>query len=86
LDIVELEIRFDIKGHESLSSTVDSGTRWSSSTRHIPGWRAGNTGSKLYPPAYQKLAGPWTGGIDPAAEASTGTTGYVVAQASHAIP
>ena len=30
------------------------------------GWKAGDTGSKLYPREYQKLAGPWKGGIDPA--------------------
>jgi hypothetical protein len=34
--------------------------------KHVPGWKAGNTGSTLYPKEYQKLAGPWTGGIDPA--------------------
>jgi predicted dehydrogenase len=41
------------------------------SPRHIAGWRAGDTGSKLFPPEYQKLAGPWTNGIDPAAAADT---------------
>jgi predicted dehydrogenase len=38
------------------------------SPKHVPGWKAGDTGSKLYPPEYQKLAGPWTGGIDPAVD------------------
>jgi hypothetical protein len=28
--------------------------------RHVPGWQAGDAGSLLTPPAYQKLAGPWT--------------------------
>ena len=28
--------------------------------KHIPGWKAGDAGSVLYPPEYQKLAGPWT--------------------------
>jgi predicted dehydrogenase len=37
------------------------------SPRHVPDWRAGQTGSVLYPREYQKLAGPWTGGVDPAA-------------------
>jgi predicted dehydrogenase len=27
--------------------------------RHVPGWTAGDAGSVLYPPDYQKLAGPW---------------------------
>jgi len=40
--------------------------------RHVPGWNAGDTGSKLYPPEYQKLAGPWTGGVDPAANVTSG--------------
>jgi len=32
----------------------------------IFGWSAGETGSTLQPPAYQKLAGPWVNGKDPA--------------------
>jgi predicted dehydrogenase len=32
----------------------------------IIGWKAGETGSLLEPPAYQKLEGPWTNGKDPA--------------------
>jgi hypothetical protein len=35
--------------------------------RHVPGWHAGETGSVLKPEDYQKLAGPWVGGVDPAA-------------------
>lgn len=27
--------------------------------RHVPGWTAGDAGSLLIPPEYQKLAGPW---------------------------
>jgi hypothetical protein len=36
------------------------------SPKHIAGWKAGDTGSKLYPREYQKLAGPWINGQDPA--------------------
>jgi len=32
----------------------------------IPGWQAGDHGSRLAPPSYQKLAGPWHNGLDPA--------------------
>ncbi|MEQ8788774.1 MAG: Gfo/Idh/MocA family oxidoreductase [Pirellulaceae bacterium] len=32
---------------------------------HVPGWQAGDTGSRLYPPEYQKLAGPWIDGKPP---------------------
>jgi len=34
--------------------------------RHVPGWKAGDRGSVLIPREYQKLAGPWIGGVDPA--------------------
>jgi predicted dehydrogenase len=30
--------------------------------RHVPGWHAGDAGSILYPPDYQKLKGPWKDG------------------------
>lgn len=32
----------------------------------IQGWKAGDEGSTLTPPEYQKLEGPWIGGKDPA--------------------
>jgi predicted dehydrogenase len=34
--------------------------------RHIACWAAGDTGSVLYPPEYQSLAGDWIDGVDPA--------------------
>jgi hypothetical protein len=34
---------------------------------HVIGWHAGEKGSLLQPPAYQKLEGPWVDGKDPAA-------------------
>jgi predicted dehydrogenase len=34
--------------------------------RHIPGWTAGDYGSLLEDPEYQRLEGPWVGGNDPA--------------------
>ncbi len=33
---------------------------------HIIGWQGGDKGSKLHPPEYMKLAGPWVNGKDPA--------------------
>jgi predicted dehydrogenase len=47
------------KGWEKMSHNGES-------PRHVPGWKAGDTGSKLYPREYQKLAGPWINGQDPA--------------------
>ncbi len=35
--------------------------------RHIPGWKAGDFGSKQRDPEYMDLAGPWKDGKDPAA-------------------
>jgi predicted dehydrogenase len=32
---------------------------------HVPGWTAGDAGSTLEPPEYQKLAGPWIDGKPP---------------------
>ncbi|MBL8798388.1 MAG: Gfo/Idh/MocA family oxidoreductase [Planctomycetia bacterium] len=53
-------------------------TRWEQRSKkrgkpeHIIGWNAGDTGSLLEPPAYQKLAGPWLNGKDPADGTSAG--------------
>jgi predicted dehydrogenase len=35
--------------------------------KHIPNWKGGD-GGKLYPREYQKLAGPWINGVDPASD------------------
>jgi predicted dehydrogenase len=45
------------------------------SPKHVPGWTAGDTGSKLFPPGYQKLAGPWINGVDPTAKAGPEAAG-----------
>ncbi len=53
-------------------------TRWEERSKRrgkpnqIIGWQAGDTGSLLQPPEYQKLAGPWTNGKDPADGISAG--------------
>lgn len=33
--------------------------------RHVPGWTAGDAGSVMHAPEYQKLAGPWIDGVPP---------------------
>jgi hypothetical protein len=43
----------------------------------VAGWAGGNSGSTLEPPDYQRLAGPWVNGRDPAAPA-TGAAGVGV--------
>jgi hypothetical protein len=47
------------KGWEKMSHNGES-------PKHVAGWKAGDTGSTLYPRDYQKLAGPWINGQDPA--------------------
>jgi predicted dehydrogenase len=41
----------------------------------VIGWTGENRGSTLEPPDYQRLAGPWTNGQDPARPAGGGTEG-----------
>jgi predicted dehydrogenase len=36
--------------------------------KHLPGWNGGDKEGKLYPKEYQKLAGPWINGVDPAGQ------------------
>ncbi len=61
---------------DSESLTVHDGNsdwakRWEAMSRarakpnHIPGWNAGDTGSKIDDPEYMSLAGPWIDGKDP---------------------
>ena len=46
--------------------------RWARRSRarakpnQVFGWSGGDAGSTLQPPDYQKLAGPWANGRDPA--------------------
>lgn len=42
---------------------------------HVAGWKAGDTGSLLYPPDYQKLEGTWINGQDPADRPTGPATG-----------
>ena len=53
---------------EGNSGWADGWERMSESRtkpRHVPGWTAGDAGSILHPPEYQKLAGPWHNGRPP---------------------
>jgi predicted dehydrogenase len=64
---------FHFDGEKLAVSNGDTGwaDRWEkmskerSAAKHIPGWAAGDEGSKLHPREYQKLAGPWINGVDP---------------------
>ncbi len=54
-------------GDSSWSKKWEKMSKNRSKTAHIPGWKAGDTGSTLVDPAYMKLAGPWKNGQPPAA-------------------
>jgi hypothetical protein len=64
---------WDAKAHRATLADSSWAQAWEKRSRarakpnQIAGWRAGDTGSLLEPPDYQKLAGPWIDGKDPAA-------------------
>ena len=51
-----------VLGHEPAGTVVKTGSG-------VTGWHAGDRGSLLIPKPYQKLEGPWKGGVDPAGQA-----------------
>jgi predicted dehydrogenase len=53
-------------GNPSWAKSWEQRSREGGPARQVPGWKAGTIGSVLHPEEYQKLAGPWTGGVDPA--------------------
>lgn len=53
-------------GDASWSANWEQLSKAHSKPRHVPGWRAGDAGSEMTPPDYQRLAGPWINGRDPA--------------------
>lgn len=52
-------------GDQSWAANWEKMSKEFSRPRHVPGWTAGDKGSTLTPPAYQKLAGPWINGKAP---------------------
>jgi hypothetical protein len=61
------EQRKAVPADESWAKRWEAMSKKGAKPRQIIGWKAGDTGSLLEPPEYQKLAGPWTNGKDPAA-------------------
>jgi predicted dehydrogenase len=51
----------------SWASRLEQRSKDHGKPHQVAGWHAGETGSVFEPPDYQKLAGPWTNGNDPAA-------------------
>jgi hypothetical protein len=58
-------------GNESWAKGWEKMSHEGASPKHIAGWKADDTGSKLFPREYQKLQGPWINGVDPAAAANS---------------
>lgn len=55
------------EGDSSWAARWEEMSRQGSKPCHVPGWTAGDAGSVMYPPDYQKLAGPWIDGVPPEA-------------------
>ncbi|WP_339728388.1 Gfo/Idh/MocA family oxidoreductase [uncultured Gimesia sp.] len=53
------------EGDQSWAANWEKMSQAHSKPRHVPGWTAGDKGSTLVPPKYQKLAGPWINGKPP---------------------
>jgi predicted dehydrogenase len=54
-----------IEGNRNWAAGWEAMSRERAKPRHVPGWTAGDKGSVLTPPEYQKLAGPWIDGKPP---------------------
>ncbi len=54
-------------GDSSWASGWEQMSKDRAKPRHVPGWTAGDAGSVLHPPEYQKLAGRWVNGQPPEA-------------------
>jgi hypothetical protein len=54
-------------GNAAWASNWEAMSRDHAKPKHVPGWQAGDKGSVIAPRPYQKLAGPWVDGRDPAA-------------------
>ncbi len=61
------EARKPVVADESWSKRWEERSHKRGKPNQVIGWKADETGSLLEPPDYQKLAGPWTDGKDPAA-------------------
>lgn len=63
---------FDKENRKPVNANASWAQKWEKRSHergecsHIQGWKAGDKGSVLIPAEYQKLAGPWINGKDPA--------------------
>lgn len=54
------------EGNESWAKKWEDLSKQRAKPANIAGWRGGEIGMSLRPPEYMNLAGPWSGGVDPA--------------------
>jgi hypothetical protein len=66
------EQRKAVEADASWSKRLEERGKRRGKSSQVAGWKADETGSVVQPPDYQKLAGPWTDGKDPANEVSAG--------------
>ena len=59
------EARKPVEADASWAAQWERRSKERGSPNHIAGWTGGDKGSKLVPPEYMKLAGPWVDGKDP---------------------
>jgi predicted dehydrogenase len=60
------EARKPVEADASWATAWERRSKERGEPSHIKGWTGGDKGSKLNPPEYMKLAGPWVDGKDPA--------------------
>ncbi|HEX3599253.1 MAG TPA: gfo/Idh/MocA family oxidoreductase, partial [Lacipirellulaceae bacterium] len=58
-------------GNKSWAERWEKMSKERAPAKHLPGWTAGDKGSTITPRPYQRLAGPWINGVDPAAGKNT---------------
>jgi predicted dehydrogenase len=62
----DAERRKPVPADETWSKRWEEMSKKHAKPKQVLGWHADETGSLLEPPAYEKLAGPWNNGKDPA--------------------
>ncbi len=62
-------------GNKSWAERWEKMSKDRAPAKHIPGWTAGDEGSTIHAREYQKLAGPWINGVDPAAGGKSASAG-----------
>jgi predicted dehydrogenase len=72
---------WDKERRRAVAADTSWARRWEERSRgrgrpsQVIGWQGGTRGSTLEPPTYQRLAGPWVNGRDPAQATGATTTG-----------